>query len=328
MGLFSKILGKNKNNDVTHKEVVISSEEKVISEPKKNDVGNKTTDSNNHPKLGYKCVSCGLYPVEILMIACCERYVEGQSEFPGFWTYKYDMAVPKQVLDHVADLGFVILESPFKSLNSLKVGELKDVLKEKSLPVSGKKDELIERIKSNCTESEIEPLVVRHYTPSESGSKAVKDNDYIPFLHSNSRHVSVNPLSVNRELKGEPCSGFEELESVLKRMEDECNSSADRAQLSVNREILRCCAYGEKIDESDSMMDAIYNTMYQTARNYQRAGFTHAVWLIADDDKCCPICCEMNGKKIDLSAEHLVLPPAHKGCRCTIIADVDSYSNK
>ena len=326
MGLFGKILGKEKPVKPADEKASNESKEKP-SEPLTNNSSetiNATPD--DHPMLGYRCVSCGLYPVEILMIAYSDKYNETQEEFPGFWTFKYNMAKPKEVLDHVANLGFIELGSPFESLNTLKIDVLKGILKEKSLPITGKKEDLIERIKTNYSETEVEPYVERHYKPSESGQKAIKDNDYIPFLHLKSDYADINPLSINRELKGQPCSGFEQLEAVLIKIEDKCTSEVDKSQLRICREMLRCHAYEEKIVDSDDLMKVMYEANYQTARNYLKAGFTRAIWVCTSDDKCCPICREMSEKRINLLDEHLTLPPAHKGCRCTIVVDADSYN--
>ncbi len=116
--------------------------EKIIENPIEQDcletkaaVENSTIDPQNeqsnslnfHPQYGYRCESCGLYPVEILMIAYSSNYSENQIQFPGFWKYSYNQQSPEELLKRDLELGFIQLASPKDSLSSLKVDELKSI---------------------------------------------------------------------------------------------------------------------------------------------------------------------------------------------------------
>lgn len=132
------------------------------------------------------------------MISYCSNYVKDQNEFPGFWTSNYYIVEPKEVLNSLEKRQFILLCSNYESLASLKNDQLKEILRTKSLPLGGAKTELIDRIKSDFTEDQLESFVIPHYKPSESGRKAVEENIYIPFLHKESKDVRITPLSVNK----------------------------------------------------------------------------------------------------------------------------------
>ena len=48
---------------------------------------------------------------------------------------------------------------------------------------------------------------------------------------------------------------------------------------------------------------------------YRQVGITKVRWLIADDERTCPICRALDGKVFRI--EELKGPPAHPGCRCS-----------
>ncbi|HDH0853082.1 TPA: SAP domain-containing protein [Staphylococcus aureus] len=66
------------------------------------------------------------------------------------------------------------------SLNYLKIPELKSILRTYSLKVSGNKPELIQRIKENITEDDIDLPQV--YVATCEGEKLIEDTNYVPHF--------------------------------------------------------------------------------------------------------------------------------------------------
>jgi SPP1 gp7 family putative phage head morphogenesis protein len=50
---------------------------------------------------------------------------------------------------------------------------------------------------------------------------------------------------------------------------------------------------------------------------YRQVGITKIRWLIADDDRTCPVCRALDGKVFEIDG--LAGPPKHPGCRCTAL---------
>lgn len=63
------------------------------------------------------------------------------------------------------------INAPKTGLNQLTVVQLKEVLRSKDLPVSGRKEELIERIYANFTAAELGPKFAKHLSQAEKLQK-------------------------------------------------------------------------------------------------------------------------------------------------------------
>ena len=68
--------------------------------------------------------------------------------FPSYFEQEYKIN-PQLHRNKLIRLGLLTFQKSEKSLSKLKVAELKEILKAKSLPVSGKKYDLIQRIMNN-----------------------------------------------------------------------------------------------------------------------------------------------------------------------------------
>lgn len=81
-----------------------------------------------------------------------------------------------QRLEKLQEEGYITVGSGWDSLFMLTVPELKDILREHGQKVSGKKQDLIERIQLNIPEEEYEDKIHRAWFMTGKGLKAVKDN--------------------------------------------------------------------------------------------------------------------------------------------------------
>ena len=82
---------------------------------------------------------------------------------------------------------FIELESPLAVASNLKLTDIKEVLKSHGLKVSGKKDELIERLGENLSEEELNnTFKPENYQITDKGLEFINNNQYLIYLHNNS----------------------------------------------------------------------------------------------------------------------------------------------
>lgn len=88
-----------------------------------------------------------------------------------------------EILNKLINLDYLDIKSNFDvSLFYLKVPELKEILREYKLKLSGNKPELIERIKTNIDENAIKLPQV--YVPTSKGNKIIGETEYILHFYN------------------------------------------------------------------------------------------------------------------------------------------------
>lgn len=154
VGIFD-FLKKIFKTDATEKKKVQVNHEEVEQSEETSDF-HKSFIADIHPVYKRKLPN-GLLPGEIILL----DWINGKKKteaFPGYFDYQYGIdarASLKKLMEH----GYLEYATPEDSLVSLKVPELKEILKTKDLKVSGKKAELIERIKEHFSPDEISEYV-------------------------------------------------------------------------------------------------------------------------------------------------------------------------
>lgn len=147
----------------------------------------------------------GLKPPEILMISLSTSYNNTTVNFPGYWRYTYGIDNPRATLEMLKSRGFIKDGSPSSALAQLKVPELKEMLVEIGQPTSGKKADLIERIKSNASDEFIMSKVsFVPYEITELGQKEIKDNEYVLYFHKHKGAYGMNVWDINKSLENYP----------------------------------------------------------------------------------------------------------------------------
>ena len=146
---------------------------------------NVMTEQDREVNLTYlKKLDNGLLPGEVILL----DWIKGKTmdaTFPGYFEYTYGIEAKRSALD-LLENGYVEYSSPLESLPSLKVDKLKEILKTKSLKISGPKQELIVRIIDNFTSDEIS-----HYINAASlkltskGEEVFKKYYYVVPAHKN-----------------------------------------------------------------------------------------------------------------------------------------------
>ena len=135
----------------------------------------------------------GLYVAEIMLLEYCRngKYPKPSSGYPGFWWFKYGIRDIGHALESLEKRGFIQWASKIESLGELKIDVLKQILINSCLPATGKKADLIDRIKNEITE---EQLIIPDYIPkyrlTEIGKKELEENGYVPYMH-NHNHLTT-----------------------------------------------------------------------------------------------------------------------------------------
>lgn len=129
-----------------------------------------------------------LNPVEILMLNYANKRTVGDSSFPGYWHYQYN-SEPKELIERLLSLDLLKIDSTLpNNMKDYLVKDLKKLLREKELKVSGNKDELIERLLNNVPKEELEIIFnQKKYLLTVKGNEILALNDHIRFFHSYGR---------------------------------------------------------------------------------------------------------------------------------------------
>lgn len=124
--------------------------------------------------------------IEVIFLERMDGHKVG-SAFQGYYEYRYDTN-PKKLLKICMDKKLIEVSGIEHNIKNVKVTELKEVLRDKFLKVSGKKDELIARLLESVSKEELERYFPdKYYSLTDSGRKCVLDNDYAVFYHKYQR---------------------------------------------------------------------------------------------------------------------------------------------
>jgi len=135
----------------------------------------------------------GLYVPEILLLEYCSygTYPKPSNGYPGFWWFKYGIRNIGAALKSLEQRGFIEWASKEELLDSLKIDDLKMILKINSLPVSGAKNSLLIRIRENVPmEQWPNNLFPQKYRLTDLGKAELNDNQYVPYMHKH-KHATT-----------------------------------------------------------------------------------------------------------------------------------------
>jgi tetratricopeptide (TPR) repeat protein len=115
------------------------------------------------------------------------------SIFPKFFEYEYnadtDVLLKKALVNN-----HLTKSEPLIKVKNAKVTEIKKILKKHNLKVSGRKNELIERIITNLTDEEINAdFPTSYYVLTDEGRNIVRKNEHIIYYHK-AKYLRIIPL--------------------------------------------------------------------------------------------------------------------------------------
>ncbi|KOS64665.1 SAP domain-containing protein [Lysinibacillus agricola] len=137
-----------------------------------------------------------LLPGEIIMLYWASNHI-ADSDYPGYFKYEYGID-SKISLNTLLNEKYIRDSNNLEKIYLLKNTQLKDILRNNSLKVSGNKKELIERITSNLEINNILELnKINSLSVTEKGQNTLQEYDYIIYAHKNdTKDGTFNPASV------------------------------------------------------------------------------------------------------------------------------------
>ena len=128
----------------------------------------------------------GLYPHEILMLEYSTKFKTSNNDFQKFWYYDYSITDPQKILDSLDRRGFIEKGDLKSALDKIKLSEIKEELKSIDQKVTGKKEELIDRLlEYGDINSLNKKYSERYYVLTSLGEQELKENEYVSYLHRN-----------------------------------------------------------------------------------------------------------------------------------------------
>jgi len=153
----------------------------------------------------------GLYPHEILLLDYAPSFFTDETEFPVFWRTQVGLLDMPRLLADLVDRGFLTEASIDATLESATVQILKGALKKSGLPVGGKKQELIARLRTSLSESELYALFPRRtFALTWNGIRALDEAMYIPYIGRNPVE-RLTIWDIHRKVKKAPEKSYRDL---------------------------------------------------------------------------------------------------------------------
>lgn len=158
-----------------------------------------------------------LYPHEILMLAYAPTFIVDKIIFQQFWYYDYNITNPQLIIDKLIDEGFLKVGTVEGALEFEKIPDLKNILKNHQLAVSGNKDVLVKRIIDNVSKEELTKLNLDiHYELTEKGITELTENEYVHYIHKyrigwhDKDEYAMDIWKMNSITQGQPNYPFQE----------------------------------------------------------------------------------------------------------------------
>lgn len=134
------------------------------------------------------------YVKTIFLYANSNSEIKSNTDYVGYLTYECGLLNPQKYHKELIKQGYYRLANIGEILNTYKVDELKNILKNSNLKVTGKKSELIDRIREKVSEEVINKIKLnkRIYVLSEKGQKFLENNkDYIKIHTHSSWQITI-----------------------------------------------------------------------------------------------------------------------------------------
>ena len=182
-------------------------------------------------KSGWKSKN-GLCPTEILLLHYCSQgqYPRPAKGYPSFWWFEYGIRNVSYVLGTLENRGFVEYGSLHDSVPALSTAQLKQLLKESGLSTSGKKCDLVERVKNTVPDNVLRAAGLEpKYRLTQAGKSELSENSYIIDIHkspekttSDSRYgPTYNVDAVAFEIAKTPEISWEDAANIRKQKRED-----------------------------------------------------------------------------------------------------------
>ena len=185
---------------------------------------------------------------------------------------------------------FVSIASPLIAARKSTVADLKEILRQHNLKVSGKKDDLIKRLGDNLTVEELEEIFPeKSYELSDMGRQFIDENDYILFYEENNNlKLAFTPNEFENIFRDNNYSSKEEM---CKLIIDKINSKQTHDIYDVESLIVLNKELNNQFNLLDNYLQlfiySINSNMYYSNQDEMNALYSllHSLSLDIDDLK-------------------------------------------
>lgn len=276
------------------------------------------------------------------------------SEFTGLMSLQINI---NTFIPALLKMGLIRIGTCKEALETLKLDSLREILKTNGIRTGGKKEELINRIVSDIDEPNIKLSERYHdvYVHTSEGMRAIEES----YAKCSDREISFLKQVVSLISEGDLYNAYKEvcdrnmresiprgigvdwskeringLDDGLRKLfidELEKHSYGINASLSIFTELsgesicnvvkLALKAFpAENIDAEEIRYMSSCLSSLREIKECLFCGDEDVVFIASLDEMTCPICGNLDGKKININSGRIGidLPPMHKGCRCTI----------
>lgn len=280
------------------------------------------------------------------------QYADGQSidlsTFSKHYSYNYGLDY-KVTIRKFLDAGLLCTSAPEQSLALYKVSELKGFLKQNNLPVSGNKDDLIQRIVKNTSHYE-SYFPQRAYSLTTAGrllideftlkqQKNLKENiyktiscirlgniDHVYDLFETKSSVK-NPAAIPYARDGikkdiNAISQYRYLGHDTDRELSACIvTTMFHKDFKSSKNIMKDLGY-ENVQDSELYTASTSVTTLRSIADFKVAGIKKYKISSCGDERSCDICKKMDGKTFSVASAKIGknTPPFCSNCRCSILA--------
>lgn len=208
----------------------------------------------------------GLYVAEILLLEYCSygTYPGPKNGYPGFWWFKYGVRDVGKMLCSLEERGYIRFAPATNSVSKLSIAQLKEMLIQHDLSISGKKAVLVERIISNISENDLlKHGIEQKYELTNEGKQELEENAYVPYMHKHPNTTTdddsfgpvLNIWSINRMLGNGDKSNWRD---VVEREEKKRDNYIAQKNKSFMSDLKKLDPEGyEKLKEQDDQIAMI-----------------------------------------------------------------------
>jgi len=153
----------------------------------------------------------GLYPHEVLLLDHASSYFTDETEFPTFWRTQVGLLDVPRMLADLVNRGFLMEASIDTTLGRATVQILKDALRKSALPVGGNKKELIHRLRTSLSDTDLYTLFPRRtFDLTFEGMRALDEAKYVTYLGRNPVE-GLTIWTLHRKVTKEPESTYRDI---------------------------------------------------------------------------------------------------------------------
>ncbi|MGF6906205.1 SAP domain-containing protein [Fusobacterium sp. PH5-44] len=231
---------KTKKTDI-EEEIVDISDEIIDIRVKSEDDSNLKENINKSNYLSEEEIQ----KIILLSWLFINPYYEAIEEYPKYFYEYYNINNPKELHKNLIYDGYLEKAQPIIAFEFFNIAELKNILNENSLNISGKKQILINRILENISFEKYQKYISNIYTLSIKGSELLDKYNYIPKLRE--RQININDFENKVQDLYNPITSTDivPFEELLVRYYSEINS-VDKNENSLGKLYLAKAEYKNK----------------------------------------------------------------------------------